>query len=60
MTGETINSDYFTKLHERRNDDAKLKRLESTGAAQAGLPPGSHDGCENLSNDKRGTAPRTF
>lgn len=59
VTGETINSDYFTKLHERRNDDAKLKRLESTGAAQAGLPPGSHDGCENLSNDKRGTAPRT-
>ena len=55
VTGEDINDSYFSKLHDLRNDDAKLKRMESTGAAQAGLPPGSHDGCENLSNDKRGT-----
>mmetsp|Transcript_14174 Transcript_14174/g.28922 ORF Transcript_14174/g.28922 Transcript_14174/m.28922 type:complete len:111 (+) Transcript_14174:21-353(+) len=57
VTGETINDDYFTKLHDLRNDDAKLKQLESTGAAQAakaGMPPGSHDGCENLQNDRRG------
>ncbi|KAL7540432.1 hypothetical protein ACHAXR_010109 [Thalassiosira sp. AJA248-18] len=55
VTGEEIDDSYFTKLHDLRNDSAKQERLESTGAAQAGLPPGSHDGCENLSNDKRGT-----
>mmetsp|Transcript_12846 Transcript_12846/g.23087 ORF Transcript_12846/g.23087 Transcript_12846/m.23087 type:complete len:540 (+) Transcript_12846:236-1855(+) len=54
VTGERINDPYFTKLHDLRNDTAKLKKLESTGSVQAGLPPGSHDGCENLSNDKRG------
>lgn len=54
VTGETINDSYFSKLHEVRNDGAKLKRLESSGAAQSGLPPGSEHGCENLSNDKRG------
>lgn len=53
VTGESIKDPYFSKLHELRNDTAKLKRQESTGASQ--LPPGSHDGCENLSNDKRGT-----
>ena len=59
VTGESINDDYFAKLHDLRNDDAKLKQLESTGAAQvakAGMPPGSHDGCENLQNDRRGAA----
>lgn len=50
VTGEKIDDSYFTKLHELRNDTAKLKRLESTG--EAGMPPGSYDGCENLSNDK--------
>lgn len=56
VTGEDIDSDYFSKLHEKRNDTAKeMRRLES-GAAQVGLPPGSNDGCENLSNDKRGRA----
>ena len=56
VTGESINDEYFAKLHDLRNDDAKLKRLYSTGAVQAakvGLPPGSHDGCENLQNDRR-------
>jgi len=52
VTGEDINDEYFAKLHDQRNDDAKTKLLSSTGS----LPPGSHDGCENLSNDKRGTA----
>mmetsp|Transcript_27629 Transcript_27629/g.58386 ORF Transcript_27629/g.58386 Transcript_27629/m.58386 type:complete len:534 (-) Transcript_27629:255-1856(-) len=52
VTGETINDPYFKKLHALRNDDAKLKKLESTGAAQAGLPPGSHEGCENLTNKR--------
>ncbi|KAL9180102.1 hypothetical protein ACHAXT_008072 [Thalassiosira profunda] len=55
VTGEDINSSYFTKLHELRNDEAKLKKHEATGAAQMGMPPGSHNGCENLSNDKRGS-----
>mmetsp|Transcript_25623 Transcript_25623/g.52167 ORF Transcript_25623/g.52167 Transcript_25623/m.52167 type:complete len:142 (-) Transcript_25623:326-751(-) len=50
VTGENINDEYFAKLHDLRNDSAKETRLkESTN----GLPPGSHDGCENLSNDKR-------
>ncbi len=54
VTGERINDEYFSKLHELRNDDAKLMRLDSTvSMAEAGMPPGSHDGCENLSNDKR-------
>ena len=56
MTGESIHDEYFAKLHDLRNDDAKLKKLESTGAAQAakaGMPPGSHEGCENLQNDRR-------
>lgn len=55
VTGETINDPYFQKLFALRNETAKKERLESTGAAQAGLPPGSNHGCENLSNDKRGT-----
>jgi amidophosphoribosyltransferase len=57
VTGESIDDEYFTKLHDLRNDKAKLQQLESTGAAQAakaGMPPGSHNGCENLQNDRRG------
>lgn len=54
VTGESIDDPYFTKLHELRNDTAKHVRHESMGAAKVGLPPGSHDGCENLRNDKRG------
>ncbi|KAL3762657.1 hypothetical protein ACHAWU_001602 [Discostella pseudostelligera] len=52
VTGASINDEYFAKLHELRNDDAKIKRLETNGT-ESGMPPGSHDGCENLSNDKR-------
>ncbi|KAL3783997.1 hypothetical protein ACHAWO_000369 [Cyclotella atomus] len=55
VTGEDIDSEYFSKLHDLRNDTAQEKRrtavLDSTGSAA--LPPGSHHGCENLSNDKR-------
>lgn len=47
--GATINDEYFTKLHALRNDNAKMQRVDS----QSNMPPGSHDGCENLSNDKR-------
>jgi hypothetical protein len=52
VTGANINDEYFAKLHELRNDDAKKER-EDREPSQAGMPPGSHDGCENLSNDKR-------
>lgn len=52
VTGANINDEYFSKLHELRNDNAKLKRDERD-PSQEGMPPGSHDGCENLSNDKR-------
>jgi len=50
VTGERINDPYFTKLHALRNDTAKMTKQESNGDAQTGLPPGSQDGCENLSN----------
>lgn len=55
VTGEDINDSYFSKLHDLRNDTAQEQRrfatMDSTGSAA--LPPGSHHGCENLSNDKR-------
>ena len=54
VTGEKIDDAYFTKLHDIRNDTAQESRrftkMDSTGSL---LPPGSHHGCENLSNDKR-------
>merc|ERR1712194_496211 len=50
VTGESIQDPYFTKLHALRNDTAKLQRQDSMG-----LPPGSHNGCENLLNGTRGT-----
>ncbi|KAL7489908.1 hypothetical protein ACHAW6_015659 [Cyclotella cf. meneghiniana] len=55
VTGENINDSYFSKLHDLRNDTAqeqrRFARIESNGSSA--LPPGSHHGCENLSNDKR-------
>ena len=59
MSGESIDDEYFAKLHDLPNDSAKLKQLESRGSAQAakaGMPPGSHNGCENLQNDRRAAA----
>jgi len=41
VTGESIGDDYFSKLHEERNDSAKRQRREK----------GSNDGCEAVKND---------
>ena len=56
VTGEKIGDDYFTKLHERRNDDAqeKKKRGPESNGDESPLkkPAQSYHGCETLSNDK--------
>lgn len=48
VTGETITDDYFSKLHELRNDDAKRKRTDSITSVAS--PRKSS--CESISNDK--------
>ena len=54
VTGENINDSYFSKLHDLRNDTAQeQRRFARMDSGSAALPPGSHHGCENLSNDKR-------
>ena len=63
VTGENINDEYFQKLHEARNDDAKkLKEAARTpkkgqnGGASVPveeLGQSSHEGCEPVSNDMR-------
>ena len=59
MTGERIGDEYFTKLYNLRNDEAKMKRNSSsfaTSASSASLKHSavqSNDGCESVSNDKR-------
>ena len=59
MTGERIGDEYFTKLYNLRNDEAKMKRNNSsfaTSASSASLKQSavqSNDGCESVSNDKR-------
>lgn len=52
VTGETINDEYFTELHDRRNDKAKQDKLPN-GDRKRPLPEQSNDGCESVSNDKR-------
>ena len=57
MTGETIDSAYFTRLHELRNDSAQAKRrlpfskkiLEKDEEAMA---KASNHGCESMNNDQ--------
>ena len=56
VTGEKIGDDYFTKLHDMRNDDAKEKRKRgpesSSTESPIKKPVQSYNGCETLSNDK--------
>jgi amidophosphoribosyltransferase len=49
VTGETITDDYFSQLHDKRNDDAK-KRLRTDSVASVAAPKRSS--CESISNDK--------
>jgi amidophosphoribosyltransferase len=58
VTGESIDDEYFAKLHSLRNDEAKQKRETDTNGMIT--PTGkklktqqSNDGCESVSNDKR-------
>ena len=56
VTGEKIGDDYFTKLHDMRNDDAKEKRKRGPESNSTDSPikkpVQSYNGCETLSNDK--------
>lgn len=52
VTGERIGDDYFTKLHELRNEGAKEKRALSNGGTTTNRPLQSNDGCEGMSNHK--------
>jgi amidophosphoribosyltransferase len=56
VTGEQIGDDYFTRLHEARNDGAKEKRKQPLqGGPSAKKPQQSNNGCESVNNDKRET-----
>jgi amidophosphoribosyltransferase len=52
VTGEAIGDEYFDKLFNLRNDDAKQKRAMENGDGSK-RAKGSNDGCESVSNDKR-------
>jgi amidophosphoribosyltransferase len=61
VTGEEIGDEYFSHLHELRNDKAQEERRGSAtgetdskgGDRKRPLPRQSNDGCEGMSNDKR-------
>ena len=55
MTGERIGDEYFTKLYDLRNDEAKMKRNGNVSASSPMRKSAaqSNDGCESVSNDKR-------
>lgn len=57
VTGQKIGDDYFAKLHDQRNDQAKQDRLNG-GSKKRSLPQQSNDGCESVNNDKRGVSSR--
>ena len=62
VTGETIDNDYFKRLHDKRNDAAKQERqLSQSGGSGSGsgsptaveaMPPGSSEGCEGMVNNQ--------
>mmetsp|Transcript_13096 Transcript_13096/g.27115 ORF Transcript_13096/g.27115 Transcript_13096/m.27115 type:complete len:308 (-) Transcript_13096:1468-2391(-) len=55
VTGQKIGDSYFQKLYDLRNDDAKQKKLSSSGMGDMGIskPKQSNDGCESVQNDNR-------
>ena len=56
VTGETIDSEYFTRLHSLRNDDVMQGKDGGPAEANGGNgrnPQASNNGCESVSNDKR-------
>ncbi|KAL7569233.1 hypothetical protein ACA910_016787 [Epithemia clementina (nom. ined.)] len=58
VTGEQIEDSYFTALHNERNDGAKERKKRGINGEQSPSknkkPLPSNDGCESVSNDKRG------
>lgn len=49
VTGETITDEYFSHLHDKRNDNAK--RLREDSVVSTASP--NKSSCESISNDKR-------
>lgn len=58
VTGETIEDEYFSHLHDERNDGAKERKRRGVNGdgspSKQAKPVPSNDGCESVSNDKRG------
>ena len=52
VTGEKIGDEYFTKLHDMRNDAAKLEPKNGSKATPLKTKQ-SNGGCESVSNDTR-------
>lgn len=56
VTGETIESGYFKRLHDLRNDSAQeLRRLGKVEIKETLSPPvttGTDGGCESVHNDQ--------
>lgn len=54
VTGEKIGDEYFTKLYDMRNDDAKQQREDNNNISDATpskkRPQQSNDGCESIPN----------
>lgn len=55
VTGESIGSAYFTRLHELRNDSAQASRrlpASKQVETQNSMAKASNHGCESMSNDR--------
>ena len=55
MTGERIGDQYFTKLYDLRNEEAKEVRNGNKSGDSESKAKQSNDGCESVSNDTRGS-----
>jgi hypothetical protein len=56
VTGETIDSEYFERLHSLRNDEAKHGKSETgidVESKNESPPQASNNGCESVQNDRR-------
>lgn len=53
VTGQTIDDEYFKKLHRTRNDDAKHARANGGKNERKRPRPQSNEGCESMNNDTR-------
>lgn len=52
MTGQRIGDEYFTKLYDLRNEEAKMVR-NGTSDDPTAKAQQSHNGCESVNNDTR-------